>query len=197
MTPVDVTFSKSESCIMQVQRSKSTFLLRGVCSPLDGVIGRRESSAELGPRGAKRQTSARSANARQRPAWPIYYQLVDYSFPFTVSPLAVLRLGSIDVIRLSRQKMLLWLCGFKFAFSSRNQWLQNKRNMAPQRTFPVTWSYAELHATLSRAFSKLCEISSSWSGSDFVSLYSSCCLFSLFFSKHFALLVWFYLGRLL
>ena len=65
MTPV--TFSKSESCILQVQQSKSNFLHRGMCSPLDGVIGRRESSAELGERSDKVQ---RGANARATPGWP-------------------------------------------------------------------------------------------------------------------------------
>ena len=63
MTPV--TFSKSESCIMQVQRSKSNFLYRGVSSPLDGVIGRRESSAELGERSDKLQRGARMPGQRR------------------------------------------------------------------------------------------------------------------------------------
>ena len=43
----------------------------------------------------------------------------------------------------------------------RNQWLQNKRNLAPQRTFPVNHTLS-LYATLSRAFSQLCKISSSF-----------------------------------
>ena len=58
-------FSKSESCIMQVQRSKSNFLHRGVCSPLDGVIGRRESSAELGERSDQLQRGARMPGQRR------------------------------------------------------------------------------------------------------------------------------------
>ena len=66
-------FSKSESCIMQVQRSKSNFLHRGVCSPLDGVIGRRESSAELGERSDKLQRGARMPGQRRAG------QLVHYS----------------------------------------------------------------------------------------------------------------------
>ena len=57
-------FSKSESCIMQVQRSKSNFLHRGMCSPLDGVIGRRESSAEVGERSAKLQRGAEMPGQR-------------------------------------------------------------------------------------------------------------------------------------
>ena len=58
-------FPKVKAVFLQVQRSKSNFLHRGVCSPLDGVIGRRESSAELGERSDKLQRGARMPGQRQ------------------------------------------------------------------------------------------------------------------------------------
>ena len=72
-------FSKSESCIMQVQRSKSNFLHGGVCSPLDGVIGRRETSKELGERSDKLQRGAPMPGQRRAG------QLVYYKHPVQIS----------------------------------------------------------------------------------------------------------------
>ena len=73
MTPV--TFFKSESCIRQVQRSKSN----------------REARKLSGAWGAKRQTSARSANAWATPGWSAGMLY------FVITQTVYVRLGCEDV----------------------------------------------------------------------------------------------------